>query len=280
MASVDTSTYPHTTGAAARIAAEHSAEHPLKLYGAWFCPFVQRAWIVLCEKNIKYQYIEINPYKKDPEFLALNPRGLVPTLCVPADANGKVLKPLYESLVICEYLEEAHADEGINGPALLPKDAYQRARCRLWIDYIASRIIPSFYKFLQHTPEKQYSVEEVRREFHRHVKTFAHEIDPDGPWFLGSEFSMVDACLAPWAMRLWLIDYYKPGGLGILDESSPDDDEVWRRWRRWLAAVSERPSVTDTLSEKDRYIAVYRRYAEDTTGSLVGQATRKGQRLP
>jgi glutathione S-transferase len=67
--------------------------HPLKLYGAWFCPFVQRAWIVLHEKDIPYQYVEINPYHKAPELLALNPRGLVPTLAVPTHPtnsdNGK-----------------------------------------------------------------------------------------------------------------------------------------------------------------------------------------------
>lgn len=102
-------------------------------------------------------------------------------------------------------------------------------------------------------------------------------MDPAGPWFLGSDMSLVDISLAPWARRLWLIDHYKPGGLGIPLEGG---DEIWVRWRKWMEAVDGRPSVKDTWSDDERYLLAYKRYAEDTTGSQVGQATRQGQRLP
>ncbi|KAF9878792.1 glutathione S-transferase [Colletotrichum karsti] len=280
MANVDTSIDPHTTGAAARLAAKHSEEHALKLYGGWFCPFVQRTWIVLCEKNIPHQYIEINPYKKDPEFLKLNPRGLVPTLAVPVDVKGSEQKPLYDSTVLCEYLEEAYSGNNY-GPHLLPEEPYERARCRLWIDHINSRIVPGFYKFIQHTPEKEYNIEQARDEFLGNIKTFTKEFSSQGPWFLGQTFSLVDVMLAPWAMRLFLFDHYKPGGLGVPEEGDGGEDEaVWSRWRKWFDAVKERQSVQDTLSDRDAYIAVYKRYAEDKTNSEVGQATRGGKRMP
>ena len=51
-----------------------------KLYSAWFCPFAQRTWIALLEKGVDFELVEINPYDKTPEFLAVNPLGLVPTL--------------------------------------------------------------------------------------------------------------------------------------------------------------------------------------------------------
>jgi len=277
MSNVDTSLPPETTGAAAQLAALHAEEHPLKLYGGWFCPFVQRAWITLCEKNIPHQYVEINPYKKEAHFLELNPRGLVPTLAVPMDSQGKVQKALFESSIICEYLEDAYSDEEKYSKALLPKDPYQRARARLWMDHISTRIIPGFYKFIQHTPDKSYSIEEVRSEFLKNIKDFSEQMDPTGPWFLGSEISLVDICLAPWAKRLWLIDYYKPGGLGIPDAEGED---IWRRWEVWWTAIKERQSVVDTWSADERYILAYKRYAEDKTNSQVGQATRQGQRLP
>ncbi|TDZ27821.1 Non-reducing end alpha-L-arabinofuranosidase BoGH43A [Colletotrichum spinosum] len=280
MANVDTSIGPHTTGAAAKLAAQHSEEHALKLYGGWFCPFVQRAWIVLCEKRIPHQYIEINPYKKDPEFLKLNPRGLVPTLAVPVDAKGDEQRPLYDSTVLCEYLDEAYAGNS-HGPHLLPDKPYDRARCRLWIDHINSRIVPAFYKFIQHTPEKEYTIQQARDEFLGHIKTLAKELAPEGPWFLGQDLSLVDIVLAPWAMRLFLIDHYKPGGLGLPEEGAAGDDEnVWRRWRQWYKAIEERRSVQDTLSDREAYIEVYQRYAEDKTNSEVGQATRSGKRMP
>ncbi|TFB04809.1 FAM50-like protein [Trichoderma ghanense] len=276
--SVDTSIHSAPSGAAAQLAARHADEQPLKLYAGWFCPFVQRAWITLEEKKIPYQYIEINPYKKEPDFLKLNPRGLVPTLGVPVDAAGTQQKPLFESSVIIEYLDEAYADEADHGPRLLPADAYQRARARLWIDHINSRIIPAFYRFLQHTPEKDYSIDEARGELHKHIKTLVAEMDPEGPWFLGKDISLVDISLAPWAKRLFLIDYYKPGGLQIPDEGG--EDSAWTRWSAWMKAVEGRASVTDTWSDEDKYIDVYKRYAEDTTNSQVGQATRKGTKLP
>ncbi|KJZ79508.1 hypothetical protein HIM_00977 [Hirsutella minnesotensis 3608] len=277
MATVDTSLPPELTGAAAQLAARHADEHPLKLYGGWFCPFVQRAWITLCEKRIPYQYVEINPYKKEPHFLEMNPRGLVPTLVVPVGASGKQQKPLFESSIICEYLDDAFSDDSKHGPSLLPSDPYEKARARLWIDHINTRIIPGFYKFLQHTPEKPFSIQDARTEFHGHVRKLVEQMDPAGPWFLGKEMSLVDISLAPWARRLWLIDHYKPGGLGIPKEG---DDDVWKRWNIWLEAIKDRQSVKDTWSADERYLLAYKRYAEDTTNSLVGQATREDQKLP
>lgn len=318
---VDRSIHSHTTGAAAETAAAHQSEKPLKLYAGWFCPFVQRTWITLNEKSIDYQYIEINPYHKDPEFLKLNPRGLVPTLGVPVPApavsvnpnggrnddaaNGaakvktRQLKPIYESIVIAEYLDEHYSDTSKHGPRLLPSGddslaAYERARCRLWIDHISSRIVPAFYRFLQHTPEKdaQYTIEAAREELLKQIKVFAKELieldderqelgQPGGPWFMGERCSLVDITLIPWAVRLFLIDHYKPGGVGIPEAGKGgEDEEVWGRWRMWFDAARERKSVMSTMSAKEKYIEVYERYAEDQTGSQVGQATRGGRGLP
>ncbi|TGJ80418.1 hypothetical protein E0Z10_g8344 [Xylaria hypoxylon] len=282
MASVDTSLPAKPTGLAADFASEHEREHPLKLYGGWFCPFVQRTWIVLHEKDIPHQYIEINPYQKAPEFLALNPRGLVPTLAVPVGNGGHAQKPLYESTIICEFLDEAYDDEATYGKSLLPSgNAYERARCRLWIEHVGSKIVPGFYKLLQHTPEKGYSIEEARGNLLGQIKTFVKEMDAGGPWFLGERFSLVDVVLAPWAKRLFLIDHYKPGGVGIPAEGTAgEDEEVWKRWRVWLGAITKRKSVVETWSADEMYIEAYKRYAEDTTQSEVAQATRKGERLP
>ncbi|KAI1099560.1 putative glutathione-S-transferase theta, GST [Jackrogersella minutella] len=291
MASVDTTELPaHTTGLAAQLAGAHAAEHPLKLYGGWFCPFVQRSWMVLQEKRIPYQYVEVNPYSKAPEFLALNPRGLVPTLGVPVDGQKGKKKPLYESAIICAYLDEEYGDEDRYGPGLLPEDAYDRARCRLWIDHVGNKIIPGFYRFIQHTPEKEYSIEEARSNFLGHIKTLVTEMlenesggEGGGPWFLGERFSLVDIMLAPWAKRLFLIDHYKPGGLGIpaAGQAGGDEEEkIWARWRKWFDAITSRQSVKDTWSDDEQYIVAYRRYAEDKTQSEVAKATRKGERLP
>ncbi|KAG8159867.1 hypothetical protein KVR01_010504 [Diaporthe batatas] len=272
---VEISVYPHATGLAATSAAAHEAEHPLKLYGSWFCPFVQRAWVVLHEKKIPHQYVEINPYNKSPEFLALNPRGLVPTLGVPAGTSGKDPKPLYESLVLCEYLDEAYADEARFGPRLLPGDAYERARCRLWADHVATKVVPAYYKVLMHTPDKAHSIEDARAEFLGSIETLVGQMGGGGPWFLGDRFSLVDVMLAPWAVRLFLLDHYKPGGSGI-DEARAKDQTTWARWQNWFDAITSRQSVRETSSDDEKYIDYYRSYTQGTTPSIVGQATRKG----
>jgi len=114
------------------------------------------------------------------------------------------------------------------------------------------------------------------------LKTFIKEADPDGPFFLGPTFSMVDIALAPWLIRLWVFDHFKTGGLGMPEagEEGGQEHETWPRWRKWAAAVKERRSVQETTSARERYIPAYQRYAEDTTQSQVAQATRSGRKLP
>ena len=52
------------------------------LYSAWFCPFAQKSWIAMLHKKVDFEYREQNPYDRTPEWLAINPRGLVPVLVV------------------------------------------------------------------------------------------------------------------------------------------------------------------------------------------------------
>jgi glutathione S-transferase len=197
----DSNVHPSATGAAAQTVSSHSGpiSHGVKLYSGWFCPFVQRVWLVLEEKKIPYEYIEVNPYNKPQSLLSLNPRGLVPTL----EYEGK---PLYESTVICEFLEEVYGEEG--GKRLLPIDPYEKARCRIWVDFCTSRIIPSFHRFLQFQPMSEtMGLKDVRNEFLGQLKTFTNEMHPNGPFFLGKQPSLVDFVVAPWAVSFLCLSY-------------------------------------------------------------------------
>lgn len=80
---------------------------------------------------------------------------------------------------------------------------------------------------------------------------------------------------------MFLLDHYKPGGVGIPAEGQGGEDEVlWGRWRKWHSAIMERQSVKDTWNDDHSYIQTYKRYAEDTADAKVAQATRKGEGLP
>ncbi|OOO11614.1 Fructosamine/Ketosamine-3-kinase [Aspergillus oryzae] len=280
----DAAVHPEATGAAKVLVENHRAEQPLKLYAGWFCPFVQRVWLALEEKQIPYQYIEVNPYHKPQSLLSLNPRGLVPTLsCLVKDGGVRAAKPLYESTVILEYLEEAYPD---SSPRLLPVDPYDRARVRIWIDYVTSRIIPAFHRFLQYQPkaggeDPTAGLERLRQEFLGHLKEWTREMHVDGPFFLGDQITLPDLVLAPWAVRLWVFDEYKSGGLGIPAGGNGGEDElVWQRWRKWLKAVEDRRSVRETTSEKGYYLPVYKRYADNVAQSELAKATREGRGVP
>ncbi|KAI9721643.1 MAG: hypothetical protein M1828_005010 [Chrysothrix sp. TS-e1954] len=281
MSHPDADLFPRATGAAAKTVEQHSAEHPLKLYSGWFCPFVQRAWLVLQEKKIPYQYIEVNPYHKPQSLLDLNPRGLVPTFQV---APGK---PLYESNVICEYLDEVYSGPE-HAPKLLPEDLYDRARMRIWQDWVTSRFIPSFHRFLQKQPASSNGageladsgVQKAREEFVANIKTFIAEMHSEGPYFMGAEPTLIDFVIAPWALRLWIFDHFK-GGLGIPREGEGGKDEAsWQRWRKWVKAVEARDSIRDTMSDREHYLPIYQRYAEDRAQSELAKATRSGGGVP
>jgi len=274
MSHPDANVYHEATGLAKELVKKHSAPQPLKLYSGWFCPFVQRAWVVLEEKGIPYQYIEVNPYNKPESLMKLNPRGLVPTLEYDS-------KPLYESTVICEFLEDAYPE---HSPKLLPSDPYEKARLRIWTDFVTSRIIPTFHRFLQYQPSGQSNgaqgLMKVRSDFLNNIKQFVQEMSKEGPYFLGQEPSLIDFVIAPWAIRLWIFDEFK-GGLGIPSEGEGGEEEkLWARWRTWLDAISRRKSIRETTSEREHYLPIYKRYADNVAQSELAKATREGRGVP
>ena len=58
------------------------------------------------------------------------------------------------------------------------------------------------------------------------------------------------------------------------------DEEVWERWRKWLAAVQDRKSVKETMSDREHYLPIYQRYAYDKAQSELAKATRAGKGVP
>ncbi|KAF5391953.1 hypothetical protein D9757_003230 [Collybiopsis confluens] len=195
------------------------------------------------------KYMTVNPYKKPESLMKLNPRGLVPTLVYRE-------KPLYESNVIVEFLEDAFPDFS---PRLLPEEPYDKARTRIWIDFVTSRIIPSWHRFLQFQPKEGQSEMEVgkglkkaRDEYLGHIRQFISEMNSIGPFFAGD----------------------KPG---IPGEGDSDDDSVWKRYREYVAALEDRKSIRETTSDREHYLPIYQRYADDKAQSELAKATREGR---
>jgi maleylpyruvate isomerase len=105
----------------------------LTLHGFFRSSATYRVRIALGLKGLSFDYLSYNLRDKEqcaPEYLALNPQGLVPTLML-----GD--QPLTQSLAICEYLDEVHP-----APALLPADPLDRAKVRAAAYVIACDIHP------------------------------------------------------------------------------------------------------------------------------------------
>src|SRR5438067_5873497 len=94
----------------------------ITLYDAPRCPYCARVRIVLAEKGVEYESVEIDLADRPAWLYEKNPSGKVPVL----EEDGFVLP---ESVVIMEYLEERYPD-----PPLLPADPGDRALVRLWIE--------------------------------------------------------------------------------------------------------------------------------------------------
>src|SRR5574342_202138 len=115
------------------------------------CPWVQRAAIVLREKQVPYDISYIDRDNRPDWFLKISPHAKVPVVVV----DGK--DSLFESNAIAEYLDETVA------PRLHPEDPMARARNRAWTDYV-----PDFAEVISSTA---YSNSE--EEFAKNAATIA-----------------------------------------------------------------------------------------------------------
>src|SRR3954469_19968434 len=107
----------------------------LTLYDAPRCPYCARVRIVLAEKGVEYEVVEIDLDDRPAWLYEKNPLGKVPVL----EEDGWALP---ESTVIMEYLEERYPE-----PPLLPEDPGDRARARLAVHRFDNALGSAYYAF-------------------------------------------------------------------------------------------------------------------------------------
>ncbi|MBJ6611747.1 MAG: glutathione S-transferase family protein [Candidatus Thiothrix moscowensis] len=165
-----------------------STPHKLELVSFKICPFVQRSVIALNLKGVEYSLTHINPHDAPDWFKAISPLGKVPVLLV----DGK---PLFESAVILEYLDEVYP------PSLHPADPLEKAQHRAWIEFCSDLIGRQFRMV---TAKDETAFNEAYASLQQGLQRLESVVDATGPFFAGSELKLVDTVYAPLFMRLSL----------------------------------------------------------------------------
>ena len=203
-----------------------------KLVSFSLCPYVQRAMIVLSEKNITFDIEYIDLSAPPPWFYDISPLEKVPVLLVDD-------QPLFESMVICEYLDEVTED------SLYPTDAFKRATNRAWIEF-GNDILSSTFEFYTTEDEKRFK--HLTNLLMDRFEILEDEIS-DGTYFNGENFSMVDAVYAPIFRYHNRIAQYKD--FGFFDDAP--------KIKAWGDTLLARPSVIKSVPDT---------YEQDTTAYI------------
>ncbi|MDT8896364.1 stringent starvation protein SspA [Halomonas sp. I1] len=148
--------------------------------------YSHRVRIVLAEKGVAVDIVEVTEDNHPEELADLNPYNSVPTLL---DRD----LVLYESKVMMEYL-----DERFPHPPLLPVYPVARAQSRLWMHRIEREWCP-LVEQVRNGSKKE--AEKARKELRESLVGIS-PIFEDMPFFMSEEFTLVDCCLAPILWRL------------------------------------------------------------------------------
>jgi RNA polymerase-associated protein len=199
----------------------------MTLFSAPDEPASHRTRIVLCEKGIGIDIVNVVPGRFPEDLLDLNPDHTLPTL-VDRDLV------LYDSRVIAEYL-----DERFPHPPLMPVDPVSRAQFRLAL----LRIERDWYGLAQRIERNAPGDDgaALRKEL-RELIVQSADIFKVKLWFLSDEFSLVDASIAPilWRLPRWGIEL-------------PKDATAMLKYANRLFA---RPGFRLSLSEVEREMRI------------------------
>jgi glutathione S-transferase len=238
-------------------------------YGGSVC--CQKVRITLVEKGQAWEARKVDLFKAEqfnPEYLKLNPKGVVPTL-----VHDGV--PIIESTLICEYIDETFPD-----PPLIPKSPADRTRMRLWSKFVDEGLfdgvaelsfsamfrermrnmapevrekrfanvgdprrrdrLVSTYELGTNSPFVLHAIAAWERAF-KHLEQTLRE--RGGPWILGDMVSLADINMMPFVARLEYL-----GLIGVWIDDRPRVRDWWERAQAW---PSFKKGLRDLITEAE-----------------------------
>ncbi|OKH41307.1 glutathione S-transferase [Calothrix sp. HK-06] len=212
----------------------------IKIYSAIVCPYAHRSRLVLLEKGVEFDLIEIDLQNKPPGFTDISPYGKVPAIT--HDGNR-----VWESAIINEYLDEVFPN-----PPLLPSNPVDKALARIWIDFANTRLVPAFSDVLRSPdPRKQAEATDLLYKHLEFIENEALGKSGDGLYWFGENISLVDLSFYPWFERLPALEHHR--GFSLPSKLT--------RLHKWKDGLSQRESVKKIANSKEFYIERYARFA-------------------
>ena len=153
----------------------------ITLYDADRCPYCARVRIVLAEKRVEYEPVEIDLDDRPAWIFEKNPLGKVPVL-----EDGAFVLP--ESAVINEYLEERYPE-----PSLWPVDPGERALGRLLV-FRFDELSKPYYALRR-------GGEGARERLDRALASLDARLEAQQPFLSGREYGLADIAYVPWILR-------------------------------------------------------------------------------
>ncbi|KAG5236285.1 glutathione S-transferase [Salix suchowensis] len=213
------------------------AKSDVKLIGSWASPFVMRPRIALNIKSVEYEFLEEILGSKSQLLLESNPvHKKIPVLI-----HGG--KPICESLVIVEYIDEVWSP----GPAILPSDPHDRALARFWAAYLDEKWFPAMRNIVTAKDEeaRKAMIDQVGEGLALLEGAFSKCSKGKG-FFGGDQIGYLDIAFGSYLG--WLRALEKMNGVKLMDETKTPG------LLKWADSFSSHPAVKDVFPETEKLV--------------------------
>lgn len=207
----------------------------LELFSFEACPYAQRTRMTLIEKGVDFSLTEIDLFDRPAWFSEISPYGKVPAL-----RHGGTT--IYESTIINQYLDEVFPE-----PPLMPAQPIGRAQARIWMDYCETRFLPVTHRLMSEKddPDRRAANLAAFAEVLRFIEHEGLGKLGDGPYFFGTQLTLVDLQFCPFFERFGTYEQ-------LAGAEWPVD---CTRLAAWFAAMQTRPSFKATARPVEYHVA-------------------------
>ena len=194
----------------------------MTLYSGTTDPYSHRCRIVLFEKGMDFQVIDVDLANKPEDLAVINPHNTVPVLV----ERDLVLE---QANIINEYI-----DERFPHPQLMPADPVMRARARLFLHNFEEQL----FDHIKDLESENQKLADKARATIRDNLTQIVPLFSKQEYILGDDFSMLDVAIAP---LLWRLGHY---GIELPKQAAP--------LLKYAERIFSRPAYIEAMTPSDK----------------------------